>query len=138
MASVIAFPMAGTNEWTFAANDCKTIQGTLAENPGLPFSEAKVEQETRTGRKCRDLTLKREAGRAAYSFVLRSILTPRVYREYKNLSSLDVSKLGHQRVEYLQFSEEEQREIVFKDITTGEVTHTLQFWTRQVLLITGV
>ena len=25
---------------------------------------------------------------------------------------------------YLQFSEEEQREIVFKDITTGEVTHT--------------
>ncbi len=31
---------------------------------------------------------------------------------------------GHQRVAYLQFSEEEQREIVFKDITTGEVTHT--------------
>ena len=25
---------------------------------------------------------------------------------------------------YLQFSEEEQREIVFKDITTGEITHT--------------
>ena len=32
--------------------------------------------------------------------------------------------MGHQRVAYLQFSEEEQREIVFKDITTGEVTHT--------------
>jgi type III restriction enzyme len=32
--------------------------------------------------------------------------------------------LGHQHVAYLQFSEEEQREIVFKDITTGEVTHT--------------
>jgi len=27
-------------------------------------------------------------------------------------------------VTYLQFSEEEQREIVFKDITTGEITHT--------------
>jgi len=27
-------------------------------------------------------------------------------------------------VEYQQFSEEEQREIVFKDITTGEITHT--------------
>src|SRR4030066_102562 len=32
--------------------------------------------------------------------------------------------MGHQRVPYLQFSEEEQREIVFKDITTGEVTHS--------------
>lgn len=52
------------------------------------------------------------------------VLTPRVYREYKNLSDLDVGVLGHQRVPYLQFSEEEQREIVFKDITTGEVTHT--------------
>ncbi|MFA4986569.1 MAG: DEAD/DEAH box helicase family protein [Candidatus Brocadiia bacterium] len=52
------------------------------------------------------------------------VLTPRVYREYKNLSDLDVSAMGHQRVLYLQFSEEQQREIVFKDITTGEVTHT--------------
>ena len=52
------------------------------------------------------------------------VLTPRVYREYKNLSDLDVGALGHQRVAYRQFSAEEQREIVFKDITTGEVTHT--------------
>jgi len=52
------------------------------------------------------------------------VLTPRVYREYKNLGDLDVRALGHQRVIYLQFSEAEQREIVFKDITTGQVTHT--------------
>ena len=52
------------------------------------------------------------------------ILTPRVYREYKNLTDLNVGALGHQRVFYLEFSEEEQREIVFKDVTTGEVTHT--------------
>lgn len=52
------------------------------------------------------------------------VLTPRVYREYKNLSDLDASAQGHQHVVYRQFSEEEQREIVFKDITTGEVTHT--------------
>jgi len=32
--------------------------------------------------------------------------------------------MGHQRVAYRQFSEEQQREIVFKDVTTGEVTHT--------------
>ena len=52
------------------------------------------------------------------------ILTPRVYREYKNLDDLDVTAMGHQRVAYLQFSEEEQREIVFKDIANGEVSHT--------------
>jgi len=52
------------------------------------------------------------------------VLTPRVYREYKNLGDLDVGALGYQHVVYLQFSAEEQREIVFKDITTGEVTHT--------------
>jgi type III restriction enzyme len=52
------------------------------------------------------------------------VLTPRVYREYKSLGDLNVGALGHQRLLYLQFSEEQQREIVFKDITTGEITHT--------------
>jgi len=51
------------------------------------------------------------------------IMTPRVYREYKNLADLDVRALGNEKVAYKRFSEEEQREIVFKDITTGEVTH---------------
>ncbi|MBI5739560.1 MAG: DEAD/DEAH box helicase family protein [Nitrospirae bacterium] len=52
------------------------------------------------------------------------VLTPRVYREYKCLGDLDITAMGHQRVLYLQFSEEEQREIVFKDIVSGEITHT--------------
>jgi len=52
------------------------------------------------------------------------VMTPRIYREYKNLADLDVTKMGHQHVLYRQFSEEEQREIVFKDVTTGEITHT--------------
>lgn len=52
------------------------------------------------------------------------VMTPRIYREYKNLANLDVSAFGHKHVPYQTFSEEEQREIVFKDITTGEVTHT--------------
>ncbi|MDA8162915.1 MAG: type III restriction endonuclease subunit R, partial [Desulfobacteraceae bacterium] len=60
------------------------------------------------------------------------VLTPRVYREYKNLTDLNVSALGHQLLPLTPLneggieggSEEEQREIVFKDITTGEVTHT--------------
>ena len=52
------------------------------------------------------------------------VMTPRVYREYKNLSNLDVGAFVNEKVAYRQFSEAEQREIVFKDITTGEVSHT--------------
>ena len=52
------------------------------------------------------------------------ILTPRVVREYKNLNDLDLDTLQFQTSEYNEYSEEEQREIVFRDITTDEVTHT--------------
>lgn len=52
------------------------------------------------------------------------VLSPRIYREYKNLASLDLDALEYQRVIYQEFSEEEQREIVFKEITTGKVAHT--------------
>jgi type III restriction enzyme len=52
------------------------------------------------------------------------VLTPRIYREYKNLDSLNVGRFGHQKVAYFEFSEEQQREIVFRDITTGEISHT--------------
>ncbi len=52
------------------------------------------------------------------------VLSPRVYREYKDLSSLDPAGFGNRGVPYKAFGEEAQREIVFKDITTGETTHT--------------
>ena len=52
------------------------------------------------------------------------VLTPRIFREYKNLADLNIGTMAFQLVTYQEFTEEEQREIVFKDITTGEVTHT--------------
>lgn len=52
------------------------------------------------------------------------LLTPRVYREYKNLADLDAGSMEFRPVTYRTFSEEQQREIVFMDITTGEVAHT--------------
>ena len=52
------------------------------------------------------------------------VLTPRVYREYKTLADLQIGDLGKNKVDYREFREDQQREIVFKDITTGEVTHT--------------
>ncbi len=54
------------------------------------------------------------------------ILTPRIYREYKNLINLNLDKFEFKPVTYKQFSEEEQRKIVFRDITTGEITHVTE------------
>ncbi len=51
------------------------------------------------------------------------VLTPRIYREYKNLSELDVSTFGHKKLPIKQFTEEEKREIIFRDIATGDITH---------------
>lgn len=52
------------------------------------------------------------------------VLTPRVYREYRNLADLDLGAMKFQTVLYRSFSEAEQREIVFKDISDGTITHT--------------
>ncbi len=51
------------------------------------------------------------------------VLSPRIYREYKNLSLLDITKFGNKKFPVIAFSEEEQREIIFRDITTEEITH---------------
>jgi len=52
------------------------------------------------------------------------VLTPRIYREYKNLNDMNISLTPYERIPYRHYSPEEQREIVFKDITSGEVSHT--------------
>ncbi len=55
------------------------------------------------------------------------VLTPRLYREYMNLSDLDVSTFDNKRIPLKMFSEQEQREIVFRDVATNEVTHITRF-----------
>lgn len=52
------------------------------------------------------------------------VLSPRAIREYKNLNAIDLDELNFKVAEYYEYSEEEQRQIVFRDITTDEVTHT--------------
>ena len=52
------------------------------------------------------------------------ILTRRMVRNYASLDDMDVSRLDFTSVKYRQFSGEEKREIVFRDLTTGEVAHT--------------
>ena len=52
------------------------------------------------------------------------MLTGRNYHEYKDLADLDVTLFSFTPVIYQEFDEVELREIVFRDMTTGEVTHT--------------
>ena len=52
------------------------------------------------------------------------VLTPPVYREYARLTGMDVVGMEHQHLPYRQFSEEERRRIIFKDLTTGQEAHT--------------
>lgn len=54
------------------------------------------------------------------------VLTPRIFREYKNLSELDPGSFKNIRIKVKQFSDKEKKEIVFRDITSGEITHTTE------------
>lgn len=52
------------------------------------------------------------------------VLTARIQREYKNLAELDVSGFENERVKIKTFSEQEKREIIFKDVVAEVVHHT--------------
>jgi len=51
------------------------------------------------------------------------VMTPRTYRNYKNLEELNPANFNVLRIDYKHFTEEEKREIIFKDITSGETNH---------------
>ena len=52
------------------------------------------------------------------------VLTPRIQREYKNLSDLNVAGFKHAKLKVKQFTEQEQREIVFKHVVNEKIHHT--------------
>src|SRR6266702_6287358 len=54
------------------------------------------------------------------------VLTPRIYREYKNLSELNVAGFGNEKFPVREFSDEEKREIIFTDISSGQENHITQ------------
>ena len=51
------------------------------------------------------------------------VLTPRIQREYKNLSGLNLTKFSFKPVSIKQFSEQEKRQIVFKDLNEEDKIH---------------
>jgi type III restriction enzyme len=52
------------------------------------------------------------------------VLTPRIQREYKNLNLLNINNFNNERISVEQFSEEEKREIIFKEVIDEKVHHT--------------
>ncbi len=53
-------------------------------------------------------------------------MSPRIYREFKNLEFIDVSKLKNEKVTLKKFSSDELKEIVFNDIE-GNLSHKTVF-----------
>jgi type III restriction enzyme len=51
------------------------------------------------------------------------VLTPRIQREYKNLSELNLTKFTFKPVSIKQFTDEEKRQIVFKDLNDEDKIH---------------
>lgn len=51
------------------------------------------------------------------------VLTPRIQREYKNLSDLNTSAFSFKKVELKQFSEEQKKQIVFKPLDKDNEIH---------------
>ena len=55
------------------------------------------------------------------------VMSPRIQREYKNLSDLDVSTFEIKKSPIKIYSEEEKREIVFEDVVAESFHHTTVF-----------
>ena len=50
-------------------------------------------------------------------------LSPRLVRDYERIAGLDPAKFQHAKIQARQFSPEESREFVFRDILTREISH---------------
>lgn len=55
------------------------------------------------------------------------ILSPRINREYKNLSLINISKDSFEGISIITFTKEEIKKIIFRDIVTNEITHEVDF-----------
>jgi type III restriction enzyme len=51
------------------------------------------------------------------------ILSPSLYREYKNLADLDIRSFSNEKYKFNTYTEEELKLIVFKELTTDKISH---------------
>jgi type III restriction enzyme len=55
------------------------------------------------------------------------LLTRRNYRNYKNLSELNLEKFKFKKINIKDFSEKELKQIIFRDVISNEIDHITQF-----------
>ena len=60
------------------------------------------------------------------------VLSPRISRKFKDLDKINIDKFDNEIVEIRNFSKDEIREIIFRDITTNEISHTTILDTNEV------
>lgn len=53
------------------------------------------------------------------------VLTPRIQREYKNLELLNVDKFKNEKIKVKEYTEEEKKEITFRDVVEKEFHHSI-------------
>lgn len=53
------------------------------------------------------------------------VLTPRIQREYKNLELLNVDKFNNEKIKVKEYTEEEKKEITFRDVVEKEFHHSI-------------
>ncbi len=53
------------------------------------------------------------------------VLTPRIQREYKNLELLNVDKFKNEKIKVKEYTEEEKKEIIFRDVVEKEFHHSI-------------
>mgnify|MGYP000933582170 FL=1 len=61
------------------------------------------------------------------------ILTPRIFREYEKLDELDVYSFKNKKLTIETFTEEEKREIIFRDIVSNKITHKTKLDTDNIV-----
>ena len=52
------------------------------------------------------------------------VLNPQLYRDYQKLSTLDISMLEFEPVDYVKYGKSKKHKIVFRDIVSNEESHT--------------
>ena len=121
---------------TLGVNEYVSVIGTEAfmnfveriKSEGIELEYVKMDKDTKLNA---PLLIKVDRGNVKKDIqkldIQIPILTPRIYREYKNIPELDVVNFKHKKLRVQKFSKKEKEEIVFRDITTGEKDHTMYF-----------
>ena len=55
------------------------------------------------------------------------LLSRRHHRNYKNLSELKIENFNFKKIDLKNFTDKELKQIIFKDITSGEIDHVTEF-----------